>query len=84
MTSVSPIRASHRLMLYIASSLIGGSKKYDPTPKELERVAKVFQKAGGSWERVFNGSSDDLNLLKKAMRVAAKSGYLTPKADWSK
>ncbi len=68
-------------MKYICTSLIG-KRSVDPRPEELDRAAKVFVKAGGSWERLYNGSVDDMALLKQVLRIAAQDGYITPKADW--
>lgn len=82
LTPSSPIKASHRMMLYIVSALIGGKKSYNPTPAELDRAATVFTKAGGSWERLFNGSVDNMVLLKRVLKIAAKDGYLTEKSSW--
>lgn len=62
----------------VANSLDG----YQPTPKELDRVSKVFQKAGGSWVAVFLGSADGVNLLRRVIKVAAKNGYLSKKPSW--
>jgi len=67
----------------VATSLLGGDKSYIPTPEELDRVSSVFIRAGGSWERLFNGSVDDVDLAKLVMRVAANKGHLTPKPNWS-
>lgn len=83
MSATSPVKASHRFLLTVATSLIGGPKSYSPTPEELDRVSVVFLKAGGSWERLFTGAVDDVNLAKRVMRVAAKKGHLTEKPNWS-
>lgn len=47
-------------------------KRKDPTPEQLDRVAEVFTLMGGSWERVFKGSADDMVLLKKVLKVSAR------------
>jgi len=83
MSASSPVKANHRFLMTVATSLIGGGKSYSPTPDELDRVSTVFVRAGGSWARLFGGSVDDVNLAKRVMRVAAKKGHLTPKPDWS-
>ena len=77
----TPVKAHHRLMQSLVKS--GHKKdKIDPRPEEFDRVAKVFQLAGGSWERLFRGSSSDLNLLKKAIKVAVEEGVFTTQARW--
>jgi hypothetical protein len=58
------------------------SAKLDPRPEEYERVSKIFQLMGGSWERVFKGSVDDVCLLKKTIKVAVKQGVFTKAAKW--
>ena len=80
-TPTSPIRAYHRLMQTMVSSSHrkAGVK---PTPEELDRVSRVFQKAGGSWEQVFLGSVDDLVLLKKTLGVAVKAGVFSKSPTW--
>jgi hypothetical protein len=80
-TPTSPTKANHRMM----KSLVDSSPNKDkiaPRPEELDLVAKVFQLAGGSWERVFLGSADDVNLLKKTIKIAAEKGVFTKAARW--
>jgi len=80
-TPTTPVRADHRLMRALLKT---GHKKagVSPTPEELDRVAKVFVKAGGSWERVFKGSIDDVELIKRTLKVAVKQGYFTKAPKW--
>lgn len=80
-TPTQPARAHHRIM----SSMVETNHKdakVSPTPAELDRVATVFGLAGGSWERVFKGSIDDVNLLKKAIKIAVSNGVFTKTSDW--
>jgi hypothetical protein len=77
MAQSHPIKASHRLMRYISSVFLKGD--FDPKPEEFDLVSRVFVKAGGSWEKLYKGSADELVLLKRAMRVAAKDGHLSRK-----
>jgi len=58
------------------------SLKLDPSPEQLSRVAEVFSKAGGTWEGAFKGSIDDIELLKKVIKVAAKKGVLSKTPKW--
>ena len=39
-------------------------------------------RSGGSWERVFGGSIEDMVLLKKAVKIAVKKGAITKKPQW--
>jgi hypothetical protein len=75
-----PTRADHRFILKLTSLTLGG--KIVPLPGEFDRVSRVFSKAGGSWKRVFHGSAEDIDLLKKVLKVAFKHGYLTKKEKW--
>lgn len=53
-----------------------------PTPAEMDQVADVFVKAGGSWEGCFDGAVKDVLLLKKVLRVAVKNDHFTKKPVW--
>jgi hypothetical protein len=53
-----------------------------PTPKELDRVAHVFEKAGGSWEKLTKGSVDDFDLMRRVIKVAVKKGYISKSPKW--
>jgi hypothetical protein len=46
-----------------------------------DRVVKVFDKAGGSWVGLFQGSSDDLMLLKKILKIGIKQGVIPKKGE---
>jgi len=80
LTPQSPVRADHRFILKMAAMILNG--KVVPMPSEFNRVSRVFSKAGGSWKRVFNGSVEDINLLKTVLKVAFKNGYLTKTEPW--
>lgn len=75
-----PVRADHRFLLKMMKLVLDG--KIVPRPDEFDRVSRVFSKAGGSWERVFHGSPDDVTLLKTVLKVAYKYGYLTKTKAW--
>ena len=76
----SPLRADHRLIQILLQSLLGGKVEY--VPKEFALVIQVFGKAGGSWERIFSGSPEDITLLKRILMRAFQSGRLTKKHQW--
>ena len=76
-----PTRADHRFLLKLVELTL--SEKVVPQPSEFDKVSRVFSKMGGSWERVFQGSVEDINLLKTLLKVAFKHGYLTQKEKWS-
>ena len=78
-TPVSPASAYHRLVLTVLKM---DHKGLDPQPSELNLVGRVFVRAGGSWERLFKGSSKDLLTLRKVLAVAVKRKLITPAAKW--
>jgi len=80
-TAKWPTQADHRFIQKMASLLWGG--KALSIPGEFDRVSRVFSKAGGSWERLFRGSPDDIDRLKTVMKVAFKFGYITKTGKWS-
>ena len=78
---ILPLYAHHRLLQELVKS--AQDKKLSPKPEELDKVALVFQRAGGSWERFYNGSTDDL-LLKKVVKVAVKCRVFTESLRWDR
>jgi hypothetical protein len=76
-----PVRAYHRLMMEMLSAL---KPKSQPRPEQLDLVARVFRKAGGSWVGLYQGSIDDVLLLRKCLKVALKKGFIDKRPDWSK
>lgn len=80
-TPTSPTKAYHRLMRVMLTVLPGG-KDLQPTPADLDWVSAVFVKAGGSWQAVFLGAVDDNELLKRALKVAVKRGFITKAPKW--
>ncbi len=77
----SPVRADHRFIHKMASITVGDKVEFRPS--EFDRVARVFFRMGGSWERIFRGGSpQDVNLIKKIIKAAFKNGYLTKKESW--
>lgn len=80
LTPHSPLRADTRYILKLIK--VGFKSKADPRPSEVRRVSRVFSKAGGSWGRVFEGSIEDIALLKRIIKVAIKKGYMTKREKW--
>lgn len=80
LSPISPYRADHRYMKRLLGVL--HKSKYEKRPEELDVVGSVFQKAGGSWERLFKGSSKDIDLLKRCLQMAAKKKLLTRSPNW--
>jgi len=76
----SPVRADHRFIKRVMSSLLGG--KVEDVPEEFNLISRVFSKAGGSWQRLFNGSPDDIGLIKRIVRRANNIGKLTKHYEW--
>lgn len=72
-----PKRADHRMMVYILDNFLGGKIQSDP--KVFDLIGKVYMKAGGSWQRLFQGSPQDFELLRKCMKAAIKRKLLKKK-----
>jgi hypothetical protein len=70
-----PNRADHRFIAYQLDNFM--KPKCLHLPKEFDRVARAFARAGGSWERLFRGSARDVVLLRKILKLAVKHGYVT-------
>jgi len=81
-TPTSPVSAHHRITRALVG-LLEEPKGLNPTPKELDRVCRVFERAGGSWEKLFKGSLRDLVTLRTAVKVAARKGLLAKADKWS-
>jgi hypothetical protein len=64
-----PSRADHRIIRYVLKNFFP-KETIIHQPGPYDRVAKVFMKAGGSWERLFKGSVRDINLLKLICKIA--------------
>lgn len=77
---VKPTRADHRLIRKLLDTFYAG--KVVHTPESYDLVVDVFARAGGSWERVFKGSVEDLTLLKRTLKQAFKSGRIPRSAPF--
>ena len=77
---LKPSRADYRLIRKILESSYAGKVLH--TDAAYAMIVKVFQRAGGSWVRLFLGSSNDIGLLKRVVRVAFKKGYLLKSPQW--
>lgn len=75
-----PARADFRFIQKVMQALLGG--KVEQVPKEFDLVSRVFVKAGGSWEKIFLGSPDNISLLKRIIKLAYKKRKLTKKYQW--
>lgn len=75
-----PIKANHRFLSKLIDTLLGG--KVEHVPEEYDLISKVFLKLGGSWENIFHGSPEDIDLLKKVIRHAFKTDRMTKKQSW--
>jgi hypothetical protein len=77
---LKPSRADYRLIRKILDSSFSGKVLH--TERGYDLIVRVFQRAGGSWEKLFLGSSNDISLLKRILKVAFKKGYLPRAPDW--
>lgn len=70
-----PTKASHRFIKKIIGTAFKG--KVEETGDSFDLLSRVFTRAGGSWRGIFKGgSSRDIDLLKKVIRVAIKKNTL--------
>lgn len=81
LSPVDPVQADHRFIMRMTTLTVKDGVL--PIPSEFDRVSRVFSKAGGSWKRIFGGSIEDIELLKKVIKEAVKHGFLTKKEKWS-
>ena len=77
---LKPSRADYRFLKKLLTSTYGS--KIEHTSESYDRICQVFLKAGGSWERLFLGSSTDIGILKNVIKVAFKKGYIPKSQDW--
>jgi len=77
---LKPVYAHHRLLQELLKS--GPGSEFTPTPSELDRVARGFQRCGGSGVELYKGSIDELKLLRELLKIAAKKGLLTKTSKW--
>lgn len=75
-----PPRADHRFIAYQLENFV--KKKTQNIPEEFDHVSRVFAKAGGSWERLFRGSVQDVVLLRRIIKVAVKTGHISAAPKW--
>lgn len=80
LTPTSPKRADFRVIREVAGSILKNKVEY--VPSEFEEISTVFMRAGGSWFRLFRGSIEDIELLKRVIKVAYDKGYMTRKQGW--
>lgn len=76
----SPVRADHRFIKKLMSSVMPG--KVEDRPEEFNKIASVFKEKGGSWVRIFRGSSKDIELMKTIIKELFKAKELTKAPDW--
>lgn len=77
---LKPSRADYRLIHKLLDSSYSGKVLH--TEECYELIIKVFQQAGGSWEKLFMGSPDHVSLLKKVIRVAYKNDHVLKAPQW--
>lgn len=77
---LKPSRADYRLIHKLLDSSYSGKVLH--TEECYELLIEVFRQAGGSWEKLFMGSSDHVSLLKKIIRVAYKNDHILKAPQW--
>ncbi len=71
---LSPVRADHRMIKDILSKY---GEDVQHIESEYQTIIKVFRKMGGSWSAIYQGSPDDIVLLKKICKKAVKTGVVS-------
>ena len=83
-----PVRADYRLvqrfMLQASKSKSTKKNLVSPTDQDIEKVLSTFQHFGGSWEKLFKGSIDDVTLLKKIVKIGVKKQLFTLAPSWER
>ena len=77
-----PLRSDYRL---IRRFILQSAKKdgsVSPTDRDMEKVVKAFRHFGGSWEKLFKGSTNEMTLLKKIIKIGVKKNLFTPSPSW--
>jgi hypothetical protein len=77
---LKPSRADYRLIHKLLDSSYSGKVLH--TEDTYKLIVRVFQRAGGSWEKLFLGSPSHVSLLKTVIKVAYKNDYLTKAPQW--
>ena len=80
MSPQEPTQADHRLIWKVLDTAMSGKVVY--IPSEFDLISKVFRQSGGSWEKLFLGSIEQLLHLKKVIKAGIKTGYVTEKEKW--
>lgn len=75
-----PLRSDHRFLKKVVTVVLGG--KVESRPSEFTMLSQAFRQLGGSWERIFKGSPQDIHLLKRIIKRAYKLDLLTKKESW--
>jgi len=76
-----PVRADHRYIEQMLNTTFK-SDRVSATPSQMRLLCEVFGAAGGSWERLFRGSVEDVETLRKVARAAIQRGLLTTQPSW--
>jgi len=81
MSEFSSPRSDYRILRKVLQITLGS--KIEHVPEEYDLILRLFQKAGGSWYRIFvTGKVEDLVLLKKIIKYLFKKKHLTRKYTW--
>ena len=80
-TPKEPVYAHHRILREL-THISHEDDKVAPTPEEFNRISRVFRRRGGSWIRLYQGSIEDMTLLKLTLKVAIEKGFVTKASSW--
>jgi hypothetical protein len=68
-------RADYRYIQSILQTSFG-KHGLDVEEAQIEKLCEVFEQAGGSWEKVHKGDTNQIVLIKNVIKAAIKKGYL--------
>ena len=77
---VVPSRADYRFLRRILTSLFGVRVVH--CESEYRVILRAFEKAGGSWEKLYLGSFEEIRLLKRLAKAAWSSGRISRTDEW--
>lgn len=80
----SDYRLIQRFMQQYSKSKASKENLVSPTDKDIEKVNRAFAHFGGSWERLFKGSIQDMTLLKKIVKIGVKKKLFTLAPSWER
>ena len=77
-----PNRSDYRLIQRLMK-VQSKKKGVYPTQADFDKIIRAFHHFNGSWEKLFKGSTSDLSLLKKIIKVGVEKDLFNKSKTWS-